>query len=367
MKKTPIYERHIKLSARMVLFHGWLMPMQYKGIIAEHLAVRNNAGIFDVCHMGEFEIKGKDAYNFVQFLVTNNLDKIKPGMALYTPMCNENAGIIDDLIVYLFSKEHIMLVVNASNIEKDLQWIKDKARSNPPTLLPTGQRNRGTNKVKIDDISSRTALLAVQGPESVLVMRKFIGSEIDSLKRFHFIKKNSILISRTGYTGSDGFELFIDIERGLWLWDELMKFDLFPVGLGARDTLRLEKGYILYGNDADESRTPIEAGISWAVDFGKPDFIGKNAMLNKKPKRKLMFIELKEKGIPRQGCKIKDSFGKKEIGEVTSGTFSPSLQKGIALGYVDIGYEDVTIEIRGQLLKGRVYEHTSKSKVYKNT
>lgn len=343
MKKTILYPRHIELGGKMVDFHGWLMPMQYKGIVAEHLAVRNKVGIFDVSHMGEFEIKGKDAYSFVQMLITNNLDKIRPGMALYTPMCNEQGGIIDDLIVYLFNKEHIMLVVNASGVEKDFSWIKGHAKA---------------YNVAIRNISNDTALIAVQGPKSAQIVEKFLNKKLDSLKRFHFQKEGPMLVSRTGYTGEDGFELFVAKDKGLWLWDELMKFELQPVGLGARDTLRLEKRYVLYGSDATETKTPIEANIPRTVDFEKDNFIGKDALLNQKIKQKLVFIELEEKGIPRKGSKIKDAYGKKEVGEVTSGTYSPSLGKGIALGYVNIEYEnkDVKIEIRGKLLKGRLYE-----------
>ena len=339
MKKTPIYERHVELGAKILDFHGWLMPIQYKGIVTEHLAVRNKVGIFDVSHMGEFEIKGQDAYDFVQILIANNLDKIEPGRALYTTMCNENGGIIDDLVVYMFNKEHLMLVVNASNTEKDFRWINAHV---------------GSYKVEVNDISPNTVLLAVQGPKSALVVEKFLDKKLDSLKRFHFQGEEPILISRTGYTGEDGFELFIEAERGVWLWDELMKFNIQPVGLGARDTLRLEKGYILYGNDANESTTPLEAGIEWTVDLEKPDFIGKEALLNRKIKRKLVFLEMQEKGIPRPGCKIKNSEGTKEIGEVTSGTYSPSLEMGIALGYVDIGYKNVAVEIRGRLLKAEI-------------
>jgi len=351
VKKTPIYPRHVELGAKIVDFHSWLMPMRYEGIVSEHLAVRNKAGIFDVSHMGEFDIKGRDAYAFAQFLITNNLDKIGPGRALYTAMCMENGGMVDDLIVYIFNNEHIMLVVNASNIEKDFNWVKS---------------NIGTYNVELNNISSNTGLIAVQGPDSASIIKEFLGKDIAGIKRFHFQEDGEILISRTGYTGENGFELFVDAERSLWLWDELMKFSIQPVGLGARDTLRLEKGYLLYGSDADDSTNPLEAGISWAVDLTKPNFIGKDALVNEKPKQMLVFIEMLDRGIPREGCRIRDSLGEKEIGEITSGTYSPSLKKGIAMGYIDISqisdlfkeqrnteYNNIKIDIRGRMLKAK--------------
>lgn len=329
MKRTPIYNRHIELGAKMVDFHDWLMPLQYKGIIQEHLAVRSNVGIFDVSHMGEIEIKGKDAYNFLQYLITNNLDKIGPGRAIYTHMCYENGGIVDDLIVYMFSKEHFILVVNASNIEKDFNWMRKYSAD-------------------IKDISSDIALISLQGPRAcgVLVRLGGLGESLSDLKRFYFQKFGGIIVSRTGYTGEDGFELFIDWDRGLWLWDELMKFKPEPVGLGARDTLRLEKGYPLYGNDIDETTTPIEAGLMWAVDL-KKDFIGREALLKHKSQRRLVRLEMKDQGIPRQGCAI--LYEGKKVGNITSGTYSPSLGKGIAMGYVDGDYKVVDIDIRGRL------------------
>lgn len=330
-KKTPIYNRHIELGAKMVDFHGWLMPLQYKGIIQEHLAVRNNVGIFDVSHMGEIEIKGKDAYSFVQYLVTNNLDKISPERALYTHMCYENSGIVDDLIVYMFSPEHLLFVVNASNTEKDFNWI-------------IGHR-KGYN-VDIKDISDKIALISLQGPKACGILEKFLNKPLSNIRRFHFQKFGDIIISRTGYTGEDGFELFIDAGKGLWLWDELMKFGPQPVGLGARDTLRLEKGYPLYGNDIDETTTPLEAGLMWVVDI-KKDFIGRDALLKHKPMRRLVSMEMKDQGIPRHGCTI--LYGGKKVGVVTSGTYSPSLGRGIAMGYTDGDYKDVDIDIRGRL------------------
>lgn len=341
VRKTPIYERHIELGAKMVDFHGWMMPIQYKGIIQEHLAVRKNAGIFDASHMGEIDIKGKDAYVFVQYLITNNLDKIGPGRAIYTHMCNENGGIVDDLIVYMFSREYFILVVNASNTEKDFNWVNS---------------HKEKYNTVIEDISDKIALIALQGPNAYKILEKFLNNSLSKLGRLHFqeflVRGNKIIVSRTGYTGEDGFELFTDADKGAWLWNELMKFDPCPVGLGARDTLRLEKWYPLYGNDIDESTTPIEAGIIWAIDFNKGNFIGRDALLKTKSDRRLVRIEMKDQGIPRQGCVI--LYEGKKIGTVTSGTYSPSLSKGIAMGYVDGNYKEVDIDIRGKLNKAKI-------------
>lgn len=341
MKKTPIYDGHVKLGAKIVDFHGWLMPIQYKGIVEEHRAVRSHAGIFDVSHMGVIDIRGKDAYDLVQFLTTNNLDKIGPGRAIYGALCNEDGKMLDDLISYMFSKEHILLVVNASNLETDFEWIK---------------KHTGKFSVDAKNISDSLVLIALQGPDAPDIAEKLFKQSLASLKRFHFSEYTAggvkILTARTGYTGEDGFELFVEAAKGEWLWNELLKLGAEPIGLGARDTLRLESGYLLYGNDADINTTPLEAGIGWALDLNKKGFIGQEALKIFKPKKKLFFMEMLESGIPRQGYKIFSN--RKEIGVVTSGTFSPSLGKGIAMGYVDGEYGEVEIEIRGRMLKAKV-------------
>lgn len=340
-RKTPLYEKHLNLGARMVDFHGWLMPIQYKGIIAEHIAVRNKAGIFDISHMGQVRITGKDAYDFVQNLITNNMDKIGPGKALYSPMCNENGGIIDDLIVYMFSREYLLLVVNAACADKDFQWIC---------------RHKGGYAVDIKNISDDIALISLQGPEAAAIMEKTLGRPLDALKRFYFseftVEGNKIMISRTGYTGEDGFELFVDAGLGGWLWDKLMAQGPEPVGLGARDTLRLEKNYLLYGDDATDETTPMEAGLQWTVDLEKGDFIGKTALLNKKTRKRLVGIEMCDAGIPRRGCPIlcRDI----KIGTITSGSYSPQLGKGVAMGYVEKDCPEINIEIRGRLYKAKI-------------
>ena len=358
--KTPFYEKHLVLGAQIVDFHGWSMPIQYQGIVAEHLAVRNNVGLFDVSHMGVIEVSGEDAYSFVQRLITNNLDKIEPGRALYSPMCNRNGGIVDDLIVYMFNKERLILIVNASNADKDYQWIL----STRPVL-----------GVKITNCSNDFALLAIQGPLAAVVVEDLIKQKMAGLKRFHFMEINidnhDLIIARTGYTGEDGFEILIAREAGVWLWEQLFKsgaaFGLQPIGLGARDTLRLEKGFLLYGNDMDDNTDPLEAGIGWAVDLSKADFIGKEALVQKKQeglKRKFVFIEVIDRGIPRAGCLLRCNG--EVVGKVTSGTFSPSQSKGVALGYVAVQYanigQEITIEIRGRVVKAEITRIGHKTK-----
>jgi len=334
-KKTPMYDNHVSLGAKMVDFHGWIMPIQYKGIIHEHMAVRKNSGIFDVSHMGTIEIKGKDAYFFIQQLIPNNLNKIKPGKALYSALCNDNGMMLDDLIVYMFSKEYFILIVNASNVDTDFEWMC---------------RHKSQFDISIKNLSEESCLVALQGPKSCEIMEKFLNVTLSSLKRFSFgeftVSGKKMVVARTGYTGEGGFEILINRESGVWLWENLMKFNPEPIGLGARDTLRLEKGFILYGNDADTDTTPIEAGISWTVDLNKENFIGKDALIKNKPRKKLVFIEMVESGIPRQGCSI--FCGDACIGTVTSGTYSPSLSKGIAMGYITKDCKDVNIEIRGK-------------------
>jgi aminomethyltransferase len=340
-KKTPMYENHVAQGAKIVDFHGWFMPIQYKGIIHEHLAVRKNAGIFDVSHMGTIEIKGNDAYSFIQQLIPSNLNKIKPGKAIYSALCNEKGGMIDDLIAYMFSKELFVLIVNATNVEGDFNWIC---------------MHKGGFDVDIKNISDGTAIIALQGPKACGIMENFLGVSLVSFKHFCFqrftVSGHNMIVARTGYTGEDGFEILIDKDSGKWLWESLMKFGPEPVGLGARDTLRMEKGFILYGNDADINTTPIEAGISWTVDLNKDNFIGKDALLKNKPRKKMIFMELEETGIPRQGCSI--YCNNEKTGAVTSGTYSPSMAKGIAMGYITKDCKEVEIEIRGKRCKARV-------------
>ncbi len=351
LKKTPLNSIHKELKARMVDFGGWEMPVQYSGVIQEHNAVRNTAGIFDVSHMGEIEVKGKEAYNFLQYLVTNDLKALSNGQIIYTVMCYENGGIVDDLLVHQLADNHYMLCVNASNTEKDYQWIFKNA----------------CDGVEIESVSEDTAQLALQGPAAEKILQQVVDFNLADLKAFHFrrgkVGNVDSLVARTGYTGEDGFEIYFKPNFAELLFKKIVeigkKDGIMPIGLAARDTLRLEMGYSLYGHEIDENHNPLEAKLGWQVKFDKGDFIGKQALVECKKnglKRKLVGIELLERGIPREGYKIfKNSV---ETGEMVSGTFSPSLKKAIGTGYVqrenaDVGSE-IEIDIRGKKVKGKV-------------
>ncbi len=348
MKRTPFYEIHLELGAKIAPFAGFEMPIQYEGIIAEHKKVREAVGVFDVSHMGEFKVSGKDALNFLQKLTVNDVSKLTPGRAQYSAMCYEDGGIVDDLLIYNVG-DYYMVVVNASNIEKDFEWMKRHIEGD----------------VKLENISDEVALLAVQGPKSLLTLQKLTDVDLSQIKYYHFVKGKladvEMIISRTGYTGELGFELYFDAKPELCrkVWNAVMEagkeFGIAPIGLGARDTLRTEMGYMLYGNDIDQTTNPLEAGLDWIVKFDKGDFIGKESLLkvkNEGLKRKLVGFTLDDKVPPRHGYEIfKDG---EKIGYVTSGTFSPILEKGIGLGYVDIRFsnsgEKININARGKEL-----------------
>ncbi|HEA47417.1 MAG TPA: glycine cleavage system aminomethyltransferase GcvT [bacterium] len=354
LKKTPLFEAHKKLGAKIIEFDPWLMPLYYTSIIDEHNTVRNRVGLFDVSHMGEFSIRGKDALAFVQRLITNDASRLNNNQVLYTPMCNDEGAIIDDLLVYKFSNENFMLVVNASNIEKDYKWIEEVAR-------------KFNKDVILKDISDETPLLALQGPKAEEVLQKVTDLNLSKMKYYWFkegkVKGIETIISRTGYTGEDGFEIYLKPEHALKIWSRLLKIGkkegIKPIGLGARDTLRLECAMLLYGNDMDETKTPLETNIAWAVKFSKENFIGKEALLKQKEegiKQRLVGFEFLEHGIPRRNYPIlKD---KEKIGIVTSGSFSPTLKKGIGLGYVktDLSEEgtEIQIQIRERAVKARI-------------
>ncbi len=325
--KTPYYYFHVEAGAKMVPFAGFIMPIQYEGITAEHLAVRNNVGLFDLSHMGEFEVSGPQALEFLQKTTVNNVSKMEVGACQYNCMCLPDGGVVDDLLVYRLPTRY-MLVVNASNIEKDYRWLH--------------KQTSGFN-VRLVDKSSETSLLAIQGPNAQKVLSQITDYDLDSIPYYHWalgeIAGVELLFSRTGYTGEDGFELYIAPEHAEKLWHAItkagQKYDMKLIGLGARDSLRLEMKMALYGNDIDETTTPIEAGLGWIVDFEKGDFIGRSVLLKQKedkPKRRLVCLELEGKAFPRHGYDIYSS--NEVVGKVTSGTFSPSLQKPIALGYV---------------------------------
>ncbi|MDT0690589.1 glycine cleavage system aminomethyltransferase GcvT [Salegentibacter sp. F188] len=328
MKDIALIERHKSLNAKIVPFAGYNMPVSYEGVNIEHQNVREKLGVFDVSHMGEFLISGENALELIQKITSNDASKLTDGKAQYTCMPNENGGIVDDLIIYRMNAEKYLLVVNASNIEKDWNWIC--------------QYN--TMDATMKDISDGMSLLAIQGPKAAEAMQSLTEVDLANMKFYtfqlaDFAGVEKVIISATGYTGSGGFEIYIKNEDAERVWDRIMEagadYGIKPIGLAARDTLRLEMGYCLYGNDIDETTSPIEAGLGWITKFSK-DFVNSEALKKQKeegPKRKLIAFELDERGIPRQGYDIVDDNGI-VIGEVSSGTMSPSLEKGIGLGYV---------------------------------
>ncbi len=337
--KTPLYDAHRKLNARIVPFHGWLLPIQYTSIIEEHNATRTKAGLFDISHLGKVEVAGRGALEFLQLLFTNDINKADSLKIVYSPLCDKNGGILDDAFIYNLSKDRYLLIVNAATFEKDLTWFK---ANNPLTsiLSPEG-RGKGEGVV-IKDINDSYGGIAIQGPASAGILQNICEADLKALKRRRFCETKvdgfPCLLSRSGYTGEDGFELFMASEDTEKVWGDLINigkpYGLLPAGLGARDTLRLEAGCPLYGIDMDESKTPLEGGLERAVDFSK-NFIGKDAILNKKArgiKEILAGFKMLDRAIPRTGCPIEN--GDKRIGIVTSGTYSPTLKENIGFGYV---------------------------------
>lgn len=355
MKNTPFTDKHITLGAKMAEFAGYNMPISYSGINDEHAAVRKNAGVFDVSHMGEFILKGENALDLIQRVTSNDAAKLKAGQAQYSCLPNEEAGIVDDLLVYCIEENKVyMLVVNASNIEKDWNWI---SRFN-------------TKNAELHNISDKTCLLAVQGPNATKILQSLTNMDILNLKYYTFVKGEfagvkNVLISATGYTGAGGVEIYFEDKDGdaLRIWDAIFKAGaaqgIKPIGLGARDTLRLEMGFCLYGNDIDDNTSPLEAGLGWITKFNK-DFTAKSILEKQKAagvERKLVGFEMIDKGIPRHGYEIKDHTGA-VIGVVTSGTQSPSLGKAIGMGYVRTAFAgidtNILIKVRDKLLQARV-------------
>lgn len=358
MKKTPLNKTHKELGARMVGFGGWEMPVKYSGIREEHTAVREKCGLFDVSHMGEIVIKGSEALKVVQCLVTNDVSRLKVNQILYTPMCYPEGGIVDDLLVYRPGKEKFMLVINAANIEKDWAWIKNNSKKNLKSVT-----------LELVNKSNDYAQLALQGPESGKILKELTNFEFDKIKYYWFIETKvagkDVLLSRTGYTGELGYEIYLSPGDVAELWSEILEtgneFGLLPAGLGARNTLRLEKKMCLYGHEITENTHPLEAGLGWTVAFDKDDFIGREALLKIKGngyRRRLVGFKLIERGIPRHGYVI-EMEGQK-IGKVTSGSFSPTLEENIGLGYVDQSYSalgaKVDIVVRGRRVKARIIE-----------
>ena len=355
MKNTPFTDKHIALGAKMSPFAGYNMPVSYTGINDEHFTVRKSVGVFDVSHMGEFILKGSNALALIQKLTTNDVSKISNGQAQYNCMTNNEGGIVDDLLVYCIEENNVyMLVVNASNIEKDWNWIM----------------TNNQDQVEMHDISDKTALLAVQGPEATKVLQSLTEADILNLKYYSFLKTTfagveNVLISATGYTGAGGVEIYFEDKDGDAgkIWDAIFEAGaskgIKPIGLGARDTLRMEMGYCLYGNDIDDATTPLEAGLGWITKFSK-EFTAKEILEKQKAEgisKKLVGFEMIEKGIPRQGYEIVDADGK-NIGVVTSGTQSPSFNKPIGLGYVNKAFSTnestVFIKIRDKQVEAKV-------------
>ena len=335
IKTTPLHAVHVALGAKMMPFAGFDMPVQYSGIIDEHHAVRQAAGLFDVSHMGEVFVRGPQAFEFVQRLVTNDAAKLYDGKAMYTVMCREDGGAVDDLLVYRMAEDDYMLVINASNIEKDLAHLR-------------AHHEASGFKCSIEDASDSTALLALQGPKAFDILAEVTALPVGDIAFYHFIQPEpgaflgceKAILSYTGYTGEKGLEIYCETEKAEEVWNVLMaageKHGLKPAGLGARDTLRLEAGFCLYGHELDESINPLEAGLGWVTKPDAADFIGVEAVRAMKAEgipRKLVGFVINERGIARQGCVIADAKGN-EIGVVTSGTQSPVLGKGVGLGFV---------------------------------
>ncbi len=348
LRKTPLYEEHKKLKARLVPFAGWEMPVQYSGVIQEHEAVRTKVGVFDVSHMGEFFISGKRAEEYLNRVTTNNVTKLEDGTCQYTLLCYENGTVVDDLILSRVSPTEYIAVVNAANLQKDLKWLMD-------------QNKEG---VEIIDRSDEFAMLAIQGPNSEKLVSKIYNSDFSSLKYYNFSQPEyhgaPSYVMRTGYTGESGFEVMVPVSKACELWQDVMtlgqEFGIQPVGLGARDTLRLEVAYSLYGHEISDQICPLEASLGWVIKLKKGDFIGREALQKVKDeglKRKVVGFELTEPGIGRDGCDV--YVGDQKIGYVTSGTFSPSLKKSIGLALIDISHveidKEIELDIRGRRKK----------------
>jgi len=352
MKNTALTEVHIKAGAKMVPFAGYNMPVQYAGINAEHETVRNAVGVFDVSHMGEFIVKGDNALALIQKVSSNDAAKLYDGKVQYSCLPNEVGGIVDDLLVYRIDEKTYMLVVNASNIEKDWDWIS----------------KHNTMGADMKNISDKTSLLAIQGPKAAAALQSLTDIDLTSMEYYTFKKGvfagvNNVVVSATGYTGAGGFEIYFENQFAEVIWDAIFKagepFGIKPIGLGARDTLRLEMGFCLYGNDIDDTTSPLEAGLGWVTKFSK-EFTNSAELLRQKTegvKRKLVGFEMIDRGIPRHDYLIVDAEGNK-IGKVTSGTQSPSLQKAIGMGYVDTAFAkegtEIFISIRDNKIRAKI-------------
>lgn len=364
VKKTALFNAHERHGGKIIDFAGWALPVQYEGILEEHEAVRNAAGLFDVSHMGEVEVKGAGAFKFVQNLVTNDISTLENNQIIYAMMCYENGGVVDDLLVYKFNNEYYYLVVNASNTDKDFQWMLD---------------HKHNYEIEITNISDQVSEVALQGPRAEEILQKLTEEKLSDLK-FFYCKRDILidgvkcLISRTGYTGEDGFEIYTsnkDIEK---LWESIVMagkdLGLKPAGLGCRDTLRFEAALPLYGNELTKDISPLEAGLGFFVKLNKENFIGKEALLKQKGeglKRKLVGFEMLERGIPRHGYEVMVS--DETIGFVTTGYLSPTLHKNIGLALLDVRYAElgteISVVIRNKRVKAKIVNKRFYNKNYK--
>jgi glycine cleavage system T protein (aminomethyltransferase) len=365
-KKTPLYDEHMRLGAKMVPFGGWLMPVQYTSIIEEHLAVRNNVGVFDISHMGQFIVDGAGARDWLNGTLTNNVDKLDVGMGQYTFLLNDRGGIIDDLIVYRIEEQKFLLVVNAARADEDFAWLQNHLKVGHASGLPDSRdRKRDACATTLVSRSANFGAVAIQGPQTPALFHALFGKEIEQPARNHIVDvpfdTTTASVARTGYTGEDGIEVFFRAKDAVKFWSAVLEqgktLGIKPCGLGARDTLRLEMCFPLNGSDLSPERNPIEAGLGFFVDLAKPDFVGRDALVKTKefgPREKLVPFRMKEKGPPprphyavfSRGC------GSERIGEVTSGTLSPSLNWGIGMAYVSSAHAkigtEIDIEIRAQ-------------------
>jgi glycine cleavage system T protein (aminomethyltransferase) len=364
LKKTALYDAHLKAEGQIVDFCGWKLPVKYEGIIEEHEAVRNAVGIFDVSHMGEVDVKGKQAFDFVQKLVTNDISTLNDNQVLYNLMCYPDGGVVDDLLVYKFSNKHFYLVINAANVDKDYKWIVD---------------NKKDYDVELKNISSEVSEVALQGPNAQKLLQQLTEFDLKEIKFFYCNREVNIsgvkcLVSRTGYTGEDGFEIYTNNENIKIIWDKIFEvgkeYGLKPAGLGCRDTLRFEASLPLYGHEIAKNITPLEAGLGFFVKLDGDDFIGKEALVKQKEeglKRRLRGVEMIDRGIAREGCEV-FADGKK-VGVVTTGYYSPTLKKNIALALIDFEYSEmgreIEVLIRNKHKKAKIVSKKFYKKNYK--
>lgn len=363
MKRTPLYKNHLALGGQMIDFGGWELPVQYQGIIKEHEQTRNAAGLFDVSHMGEITVKGPEALDFIQRMVTNNINGAKDMQAVYSPMCYKNGGVVDDLLIYRMSAEDYLLVVNASNTDKDFEWLNDHVSGN----------------MELRNVSDEYAQLALQGPNAERILQQLCDMPLENIKFYRFQTNVTIasvpaIVSRTGYTGEDGFELYVPSEKASGVWENLLEAGhsdgLIPVGLGARDTLRFEVALPLYGHELSENTSPLEAGLNMFVKLDKDNFIGKKALAAQKSaglNRRIVGFEMIERGIPRAQMTVQQNGV--SVGSVTSGGFAPSVGKNVGLALLNSDYTaegtELDVIIRNKPVKAQVVKKPFYDKKYR--